>query len=196
MIWGKEDYLRECLNQLDNKSLYEKLEKDPLKTKNKKIHCTLSNMFPKKEIDKKLFEYLYIKRPQLGRFYLPKIHKRTKIVPGRPVVSNNGTATENISAYLDFQLKSLVPKIPHILEDTYDFLKRISNINDIPANALLVSFDVVGLNPHIPHNEGIEIMSSYLNKREDHSDSTESLCQLAEIILKHNYFENGKETYH
>ena len=39
-------------------------------------------------------------------------------------------------------------------------------------------------------------MSSYLNKREEHSDSTESLCQLAEIILKHNYFENGTEIYH
>ena len=38
-------------------------------------------------------------------------------------------------------------------------------------------------------------MSCYLNKREDHSVSTESLCQLAEIILKHNYFENGKELY-
>ena len=39
-------------------------------------------------------------------------------------------------------------------------------------------------------------MSSCLNKREDHSVSTESLCQLAEIILKHNYFENGQELYH
>ena len=45
------------------------------------------------------------------------------------------------------------------------------------------------------NSQGIEIMSSYLNKREDHSVSPESLCQLAEIILKHNYFENGKELY-
>ena len=63
VIWDKEDYLRECLNQLDDKIVYEKLEKDPLKTTNKKIHSTLSNMLRKKEIDKKLFEYLYIKRP-------------------------------------------------------------------------------------------------------------------------------------
>ena len=98
VIWDKEDYLRECLNHLDNKIVYEKLEKDPLKTTNKKIHSTLSNMLRKKEIDKRLFEYLYIKRPQLVRFYLlPKIHKRTKNVPGRPIISNKGTATENIS---------------------------------------------------------------------------------------------------
>ena len=47
-----------------------------------------------------------MKNPQLGRFYLlPKIHKRTSNVPGRPVISNNGTASENISAFLDFHLK-------------------------------------------------------------------------------------------
>ena len=39
-------------------------------------------------------------KPQLGRFYLfPKIHKRTSYVPGPPVISNNGTATENIFAF-------------------------------------------------------------------------------------------------
>ena len=34
-------------------------------------------MLRKKEIDKKLFNYLLVKNPQLGRFYLlPKIHKK------------------------------------------------------------------------------------------------------------------------
>ena len=43
-------------------------------------------------------EYVLVKRPQLGRFYLlPKIHKRKTNVPGRPVISNNQTAIENIS---------------------------------------------------------------------------------------------------
>ena len=33
---------------------------------------------------------------QLGRFYLlRKIHKRRSNVTGRPVISNNGTATES-----------------------------------------------------------------------------------------------------
>ena len=36
-----------------------------------------------------------MKEGQLGRFYLlPKIHKRRSNVPGRPVISNDGTATE------------------------------------------------------------------------------------------------------
>ena len=72
-------------------------------------------------------EYLIKKKPQLGRFYLlPKIHKRTFNVPGRPEVSNNGTATKNISAFLDFYLKPIVQMTPHILEDTRDFLCRLN----------------------------------------------------------------------
>ena len=58
-------------------------------------------MLRKKERDKKLFHYLLVKNPQLGRFYLlPKIHKRINNAPGQPVISNNGTSTENISSYL------------------------------------------------------------------------------------------------
>ena len=58
-------------------------------------------MLRKKERDKKLFHYLLGKNPQLGRFYLlPKIHKRINNAPGQPVISNNGTSTENISSYL------------------------------------------------------------------------------------------------
>ena len=102
-------------------------------------------MLRKKEIDKKLFNYLLVKNPQLGRFYLlPKIHKRMTNVPGRPVISNNGTSTENIS-YLDYHLKSLIRNVPHILEDTKDFVNRIQDLSDLPESSILVSFDVVGL---------------------------------------------------
>ena len=94
------------------------MEGDPVTATNKKIRKVLDNMIRKKEIDEKLANYLYIKRPQLGRFYLsPKIHERTTSVPGKPVISNNSITTENISAFLDFHLKQLVTKVPHILEE-------------------------------------------------------------------------------
>ena len=62
-------------------------------------------MFNQKEINNKVKVYL-IEKPQVGRFYLlPKIHKRTSNVTGHPMISNNGAAMENISAFLDFHLK-------------------------------------------------------------------------------------------
>ena len=86
-------------------------------------------------------------------------------MPERPV----------ISVFLDFHLKLLVTKAPHILEDTRDFLTRITEIKDLPA--LLVSLDIVGLYPHIPHEEGIKTEGIF----------TKSLCDLATIILKNIY---------
>ena len=129
-------------------------------------------------------DYLLIKRPQLGRFYLlPKIHKRTLNVPGRPVISNNGTATENISAFLVYRLKTIVPTVLHILEDSQNFLSRLNELCEIPENAYLVLFDVVGLYPPVPHEEGLVILKCFLDKREDQSVSSENLCILVKKIM-------------
>ena len=117
-------------------------------------------------------------------------------VPGRPVISNYGTSTENISSYLDYHLKSLIPNVPHILEDTRDFVNRIQDLSDLPESSILVSFDVVGLYPHIPHEEGIKTIAEYLETREDKTVSTKSLCDLASIVLKENYFELSSKIYH
>ena len=140
---------------------------------------------------------MLVKNPQLGRFYLlPKIHKRMTNVPGHPVTSNNGTRTENISSYLDYHLKSLIPNVPHILEDTRYFVNHIQNLSDLPKSSIRVSFDVVGLYPHIPHEEGIEHMAKYLETRENKTVSTKSLSDSASIVLKENYFQIGSRIYH
>ena len=78
VIWDKEDYLKECNEQLRNTNVYEKCGQFQPKELNKKIKSVLSRMLSRKEIDKEIMESLIKKKPQLGRFYLlPKIHKRT-----------------------------------------------------------------------------------------------------------------------
>ena len=117
-------------------------------------------------------------------------------VPVRPAISNNWTSTENISLYLEYHPKSLIPKVPHILEDTRDFVNRIEDLSDLPESSILVSFDIVGLYPHVPQEEGIETMAEYLETKEDKTVSTKSLCDLASIVLKENYFEVSSKIYH
>ena len=142
VIWDKQGYLRECGNQLIDTSVYEKMEGDSVTATNKKICKVMDNMMRKKETDKKLANYLCIKRPQLGRLYLlRKINKRTNSVPGKSVIDNNTAATENILTFLDFHLKPPVTKVPHSLEDTRDFLIRITEMKDLPEDALLLSCD-------------------------------------------------------
>ena len=55
--------------------------------------------------------------------------------------------------------------------------------------------DVVGLYPNIPHEEGLEALKGALNNREDKTVSTESLTELAQIVLKNNCFEFNAEFY-
>ena len=92
----------------------------------------------------------YYEKTQLGRYYLlPKVRKRRPNVPGRPINSNNDAATDNVSSFLDFYLKTIIPIIPH----TTDFLSRLNQLPDIPDNTLLVR-----LHPHIRHEGGLETM--------------------------------------
>ena len=56
VTWDKQDYLRECENQLTDINVYEKVAGDPVTAANKKISKVLDNVIRKKEIDKKLAE--------------------------------------------------------------------------------------------------------------------------------------------
>ena len=76
------------------------------------------------------------------------------------MIWENGTATENISAFLDFHLRNIVPTIPYILEDTLDLFQRVNQIGDIPENTLLVLLNVVGF-------ICVEIMRRFVDKPEN-----------------------------
>ena len=54
----------------------------------------------------------------------------------------------------------------------------------------------MSLYPHIAQDQEAEIMRRFLDKREDQSVLSESVCKLANIVLKHNYFELEKDVYH
>ena len=114
---------------------------------------------------------------------LPKIHKRPYDVPGRPVISNCGTATEKSSGFLDNQLKEVM-------------LNEWSYIKDNPDNALLVTVDVVGLYPSITHEAGLWALKEMLDRREEKKISTEDLVKTAEFVLKNNYIQFNGQVKH
>ena len=144
------------------------------------------------DVPNETLDCFFINKPILGRFYLlPKIHKRLHNVPGRPVISNSGFFTENISAFLEYHLKPLSQKVKSFIKDTNDFLKKLNELRDLPDDFILCTIDVVGLYPNIPHKEGLEAIRKALDKREDQTISTDSLILLAECVLKNNVFEHN-----
>ena len=53
---------------------------------------------------------------------------------------------------------ALVPNIASYIKDTNDFLRKLKNVGTLPDGAILFTIDVVGLYPHIPHDEGLQAL--------------------------------------
>ena len=162
----------------------------------KTIKSVLRKVRNRKDISDETLDYFLVNNPKVGRFYLlPKIHKRLHNVPGRPVISNSGYYTENISSFLDFHLKPLAQKFKSYIKDTNDFLRKVASLPPLPEDLILCTIDVVGLYPNIPHDEGLIAIRKALDSREDKSVSTDSLMDLAECVLKNNIFEHNETFY-
>ena len=70
--------------------------------------------------------------------------------------------------------------------------KKTKNLKDIPQDALLVTADVAGLYPSIPHEAGLKALKEARGKRENRNIATNDLIRMVEFVLKNHYFEfNG-----
>ena len=148
------------------------------------------------DLDPQVLDFFKVDNAKLGRYYLqPKIHKRTEDVPGRPVISNSGYFTENISKFLDYHLQPLAQGVKSYIQDTKHFINKLKNVSNLPKNSILCTIDVVGLYPNIPHELGLSAMKKALDKREDKSVSTETLLDLAEFVLKNNFFTHNDQIF-
>ena len=79
----------------------------------KKIHL-------RGDLSSDTLNYFAVEDQKFARFYLlPKIHKRLHNVPGRPVISNYGFYTENMSSFLDYHLQPLAQKVKSNIKDTF-----------------------------------------------------------------------------
>ena len=136
-------------------------------------------------------EHFYNKDPKFARFYLlPKIHKRLHNVPGRPVISNCGYYTENISPFLDYHLKPLAKKVETYIKDTNHFLKKLKELGSLPKKAILCTIDDVGLHPNIPHEESLVSIRKHYKEV-----TTVTLVELADVVLTNNYFQFLDKTF-
>ena len=80
------------------------------------------------------------------------------------------------------------------IKDSNDFKSKIKNI-DISNDALLVTADVVGLYPSIPHEAGLNALREALDKRTRKEIPIENLIKMAELVLKNNFFEFDTNVY-
>ena len=93
--------------QLSCKETYEEISSEPsflIKT----IQGTLEKNRKRGGISSNILDYFNVENLKFGKFHLlPKIHKRMFDISGRPVISNCGFYTKNMSAFLDDQVKPI-----------------------------------------------------------------------------------------
>ena len=75
------------------------------------------------------------------------------------------------------------------------FFKKFKELGSLLKNAILYTIDVVGLYPNIPHEGGLASIRKHLNKGENNDVTTDTLVELADIVLKNNYFKILDETF-
>ena len=75
------------------------------------------------------------------------------------------------------------------IKDSQDFINKFHKLGKIPDNAILVTADVVGLYPSIPHNVGLRAPKEALDKREQKKIPTEDHVHMADFVLENNFFE-------
>ena len=81
------------------------------------------------------------------------------------------------------------------IRDSQHFLEKIKTIGSVPENAILVTADVVGLYPNIPHQAGLKTLKKALERRDIKKITTEDLVRMAEFVLNNNIFEFTSRAY-
>ena len=81
------------------------------------------------------------------------------------------------------------------IRDTGDFLAKLKAAGEVPKGAILVTADVVGLYPSVPHSEGLEIFKKQSENVPNKKVSTEDIIKMADFVLKKNFFEFDSKFY-
>ena len=185
IVWDREDYIKEESKKLEDKEVYMEVPNDssaPVST----IFKSLEKITKRGELPQDTLNYFLVKDAKFARFYLlPEIHKRLYGIPGRPVISNCGFYTENISSQVTNQ----------ITKDTNHFLRKIKELGQLPEGTILCTINVVGLYPNIPHDEGLAFLKDFMDSRVDKLVTTDTLIELAELVFQNSIFEFSDKTY-
>ena len=175
--------MKEAYKQLEDKDVYEEVPNDSSILIN--IMRALEKIRIRGDLPNDALNYFLVKDLKFDNFYLlPKIDKRLDNVPGRPIISNCGFYTENISSFLGHHLRPISQKVNLFIKD----LRKIKSLGQLLEGDILCTIDVVSLYPNVPHKEGLASIRTLLYARMEKKVTAVTLVELAEIVLKNNIF--------
>lgn len=107
VIWPRGLYEREAFRQLRDQQCYQRLSFNPTISFQGSLRHLLDTAASKGTISRDTYNFLMVENPSVACMYLlPKIHKNSRIPPGRPIVSGNGGLCEPLCKFIDSHLKT------------------------------------------------------------------------------------------
>lgn len=203
VIMDKSQYLTEAYRQLNNTTHYLPLTGSLQLETQKKIREIVSDLYEKKRITAKQKYYLFGEDPpQPRKFYLlPKIHKSpevwtipNQVPPGRPIVSDCGSESYRIAAFIDSFLNPLSQKHDSYVKDTFDFVAKIKRII-VPPGGMLFTIDIDSLYTNIDTRLGLKAVQEIFVNYPDPTRPDEALLTLLELGLTRNDFQFDSKQY-
>jgi len=157
VVLNTSDYKLKISSLLQDPA-YRKLTKDPTDSIERKTTALLKKSSLTEET-----------RRQMGpagsrppRLYgLPKMHK--EVVSLRPIVSNIGAPTYQLSKHLSGFLNQHTGKTAHHVKNSFHFTSILQSLKIKPGD-LMVGFDVVSLFTKVPVEESLTLLSQHVNK--------------------------------
>ena len=181
-----------------------KLNTDPTHTFEKTVQTALQNI--KKAIGEEEYKKIYPSGSNPGKFYgTGKMHKLSEDderninnvdkLQLRPIVSNIGTATYNLSKYLA-QLLAPLGNSRYTVPSTEEFINRVREMRP-QSNRIMISFDVVSLFTNVPLEKTIDIILKkvYREKLIKTKIKRNDMKELLYLCTKEGHFTFNDEIY-
>jgi hypothetical protein len=198
-VMNVADYIDMCMTHLNDSITYDPITSydcTPIFAQLKSIlihHDEFIDCFGSPTpISTSLLQSEFSSRP--AAFYcLPKLHKNTTPVQGRPIASCIGTPTQHASIFLHNSLQPLLKYIPTHCQSSRSVISAVNTLPPLPSDSVLFCADVTSLYPSIPIDFGLNAVRWFFGHIGWDEKNQRFLLDLLHWILTNNYVcFNGK----
>ncbi|XP_075150672.1 uncharacterized protein LOC142224770 [Haematobia irritans] len=191
----KEDYKNRMRQIVGDMMSYQRINKDPPQSLQKKNNELVEELFRNKVLSEFEMRRLKTEIATAPRLYgLPKIHKED--FPLRPICSSINAPAASMNKYLVNILKNLTKESTYNVKDARQFKDKIKNLT-IENDEKLISFDVVSLFPSVPVDLAIKTIVDRWDEISSHTNMTKNLFVkvLKFCIMDNRYFQYDGKIY-
>ena len=205
VVYDRDEYMKRAISEhLGNTDVYERIETNKaLKMKDTTalhVRTWIQKWYRKGQLNDTEKNWLMENcnkkyTANLPRFRMTgKIHKNPDKM--RPIVCCAGTLLNDVSIWLDYQLKKLLHLLPCYLKDSNHILQQLQQLGQLPPSAKLFTADASSMYTNIEFDHAIDALTYWFKGLATYEKlpadfPTEAVLEALEIVMKKNLFEWG-----